>query len=178
MACVCVCVCGGGVISPHGPFFFLRLYCPTGIFPMGNSGLFSPLPPPHQKKKSQPRQSRATHPTVHTGCFSVSIMHRTLTWTTRYLTCTQMLVHAISHGGCTDTVRESALKVDSRRKNPLPQWKIEPASAACRSDALPTELHPHPFRCFVVATDSFHVDPLHFWTIVLSIYLFIHLIIS
>ena len=29
-------------------------------------------------------------------------------------------------------------------KNPLPHRGIEPASAACRSDALPTELHPHP----------------------------------
>ena len=29
-------------------------------------------------------------------------------------------------------------------KNPLPHWGIAPASAACRSDALATELHPHP----------------------------------
>ena len=28
-------------------------------------------------------------------------------------------------------------------KNPLPQRGIEPASAACWSDAVPTELHPH-----------------------------------
>ena len=41
--------------------------------------------------------------------------------------------------GCTDTVTESAQKVDSGRKNPLPHRGIEPASAACRSDALPTE---------------------------------------
>ena len=43
--------------------------------------------------------------------------------------------------GCTDTVREPALKVDWE-KNPLLHRGIEPASAACRSDALPTELHP------------------------------------
>ena len=36
---------------------------------------------------SQMRQSRATQPTVHAGCFSVSIIHRTLTWTTGSLTC-------------------------------------------------------------------------------------------
>ena len=30
----------------------------------------------------------------------------------------QMLKHVIVHGGCTDTVRESALKVDSGRKVP------------------------------------------------------------
>ena len=33
-----------------------------------------------------------------------------------FLTCAQMLMHAIAHGDCTDTVRESALKVDSGRK--------------------------------------------------------------
>ena len=52
-------------------------------------------------------------------------------------------MHAIAHWGCTDTVRESALKVDWE-KNPLPHRGIEPASAACRSDALPTELTPPP----------------------------------
>ena len=45
--------------------------------------------------------------------------------------------------GCTDTVRESALNVDWE-KNRLPHRGTEPASTACRSDALPTELHPHP----------------------------------
>ena len=35
-----------------------------------------------------------------------------------FLMCTQMLMHAIAHGGCVDTVRESALKVDSGRKIP------------------------------------------------------------
>ena len=34
------------------------------------------------------------------------------------LTCTQMLMPAIAYGGCTDTVRESALEVDSGRKIP------------------------------------------------------------
>ena len=44
------------------------------------------------------------------------------------LTCTQMLMHVIAHAGCTDTVRESALEVDSGSKIP------------CRTDALPAEL--------------------------------------
>ena len=46
-------------------------------------------------------------------------------------------------GGSTDTVSvctESWL----REKNPSPHHGIEPVSTACRSDALPTELHPHP----------------------------------
>ena len=49
------------------------------------------------------------------------------------LTCAQMLMHAIAHGGCTDTVRESALKIDSGRKIPLRtgesnlrQWRAGP----------------------------------------------------
>ena len=63
-------------------------YCPNGISPMGKSGC-----------RPQLRQNCATQPTVHAGSFSVSIIHRTLTWTTRSLTCAQMLIHAIAHGG-------------------------------------------------------------------------------
>ena len=39
-------------------------------------------------EKSQLQQGRATQPTVHAGCSSVSIIHRTLTWTTGSFTCT------------------------------------------------------------------------------------------
>ena len=42
----------------------------------------------------------------------------------------------------TDTGRESAKKVDSGRKIPCRTQGIKPASAACRSDALPGQLHP------------------------------------
>ena len=51
------------------------------------------------------------------------------------LTWAQMLVHAIAHRGCTDTIRESALKVDGE-KNPLPHQGLEPASVlplACQT---------------------------------------------
>ena len=68
--------------------------------------------------ESQLRQSRANQPTVHDGCFTVSIIHRTLTWTTGSLTCAQMLMHAIAHGVVGTHVRESALKVDSERNIP------------------------------------------------------------
>ena len=52
-------------------------------------------------------------------------------------TCAQMLMYAIARGGCTDTVRESALKADSGRKIPCctgdsnPRWYFQ-------SDALLT----------------------------------------
>ena len=58
------------------------------------------------------------------------------------LTCVQMLMHAIAHGGCTDSVSESALKVDSGRKTPSLHLGLEPSLVlrlAFQSDALPTE---------------------------------------
>ena len=70
---------------------FLQPFCPKGISPTRNSDCFL--------GESQLRQSRATKPTVHAGCFSVSIIHRTLTWTTGSLMYTQMLMHVIAHGG-------------------------------------------------------------------------------
>ena len=60
--------------------------------------------------ESQLWQNHATQPTVHAGCFSVSIIHQTLMWTTRFLICAQTLtMHAIAHVGST------AQKVDSER---------------------------------------------------------------
>ena len=59
----------------------------------------------------------ATQPMVHAGCFSVSTIHASLTWTTGSLMCAQMLCIQL-YAGCSDTVRESALEVDSRRKIP------------------------------------------------------------
>ena len=78
---------------------------------------------------SQQQQCRATQPTVHAWCFNVCITHRPLTWTTGSLTRTQMFMHT----GCTNTVRESALKVVSGGKIPcrteesnLCQWRAGP----------------------------------------------------
>ena len=55
-----------------------------------------------------------------------------------------MLMHVIVHGGCTITVRESALKVDSGRKISLIAYRgMEPASGLHLNfgpNALPTEL--------------------------------------
>ena len=67
--------------------------------------------------------SLATQPTVHAECFSVSIIHRTLAWTTGSLLGSQMLMHAAATWGCMDTVREFALKVDSMRKIPCSTGK-------------------------------------------------------
>ena len=73
---------------------------------------------------------------ANSGCQSVG-----------FLTCTQMLMHAIAHGGCTNTVREPAVKVDWE-KNPLPHRGIEPWSVLlapglsvrrCASCAIPPQ---------------------------------------
>ena len=88
--------------------FFEQLYCPIGISPMWNSGCFH--------RESQLRQIRATQPILHVGCFSVSIIHQTLTWTKESLTCTHMLKHVIAHRGVQTLARKSALKVDSGKK--------------------------------------------------------------
>ena len=69
-------------------------------------------------RESQLRQTRTTQPTVHAGCFSVSITHRTLTWTRGSVTCAQILMHVIAHRGVQTHVREYALKADSGRKIP------------------------------------------------------------
>ena len=64
--------------------------------------------------------SCATQPTMHAGCFSVSVIHQTLTWTTGYR---MFNVHTDVNAcnckqGFMDTIRESALNVDSNRKIP------------------------------------------------------------
>ena len=89
---------GSGVSSSllHILFFFFlssffQLYCPIGISPIGNSDCF-PM-------SNQPCHSQATQSREHAGCFSGSIIHRTLTRTTGSLTCLLMLMRAIAHGG-------------------------------------------------------------------------------
>ena len=89
----------------HEITFFFTTIAPSGF-------------PPWDIRFAFQGQSRATQPAMHTGCFSVSIIHGTLTWTTGSLTCAQMLMHVTAHGGVRTHVRESALKVDCGRKIP------------------------------------------------------------
>ena len=97
--------------------------------------------------KSQLRQSCATQPTVHAECYGVSMIHRTLTWPTGSLTCSQMLVHAIAHVGCTDTHKEvcSLWKVTLGEKS-LAAPANRTYGMAWRFDAPPTELKPDCLR--------------------------------
>ena len=85
------------------------------------------------------RKSSATHSyrcvryfPVSTQCYGCQCLGFSM--------CTQMLMHAIAYGGCADTVRESALEADSRRKTPC--GTLRPQSVlrmAILSDTLPVE---------------------------------------
>ena len=90
-------------------------------------------------KASQLRQSHATQPKVH-AYWVFSCFHNPPNSDTDYRIFNMRTdVNADNYTRvCTDTVRESALW----EKNPSPHRGIEPTSAACRFDALPTELHP------------------------------------
>ena len=69
-------------------YIFLQLFCPNGILPREILVAFH--------EESQLQQSRATQPIVHAGCFSVSIILGTLTWTTGSVTgICDLFVHTI-----------------------------------------------------------------------------------
>ena len=65
--------------------------------------------------------------------------------------CAQMLMHVIAWKGVQTHVKKKQTCTESWLwdKNPLPQWRIEPVSAACRSHILPTELHPYPTSNYI-----------------------------
>ena len=93
-------------------FYFLQLYCPNGSSPLENLDCFP---------QGKPAVTESCYPTydapVQAWCFSVSIIHQTLAWTTGSLTCVQMLMYANAQGGRTNNVRESALKADCGKKS-------------------------------------------------------------
>ena len=86
----------------------------------------------------------ATQPTMHPGCFGVSITLRTLTGTTGSLN----VPTDVDAYDCTREVYGHSKRVCTEswlwQKNPLLHWGIKPASVMCWSDSIPTELHPHP----------------------------------
>ena len=81
-------------------FFFLTVLSQRG-FSLGNS-----FPPPTE---SQLRQNCTAQSTMHSRCFTVFIIRRTLTSTTGSLKCVQMFIHAIAlcAQGCNSVCGES-----------------------------------------------------------------------
>ena len=71
--------------------FFYNCIVPSGFLPWEIQVAFP--------GESQQRWSNATQPSVHTRCFSVLLIHQTLTWTTGSLTYAPMLMHAVAHRG-------------------------------------------------------------------------------
>ena len=76
-------------------------------------------------RESQLRQRRDTQPRVHDGCFSVSIIHRREATNPSNSRMDYRIFNVRTREnacacvrGCTDTVRESALKIGSGRKIP------------------------------------------------------------
>ena len=107
-------------------FFFSLFFLALNSSLAGNSGRLTWV------RLQQPQEQRYPFLTVRSvfSCLHTRVWLRCVGF---FLTCTQMLKHAIAHEGCTDTVRESALKVDSGRKIPcrtgesnLPQRRADP----------------------------------------------------
>ena len=84
---------------------------PNGISPMGNSGCFP---------RGKPAATESRYPTFccMLGVLVFPYSTELLTWTTGFLTCAQMLMHAVAHEGVRTHVRESALQEESGRKIP------------------------------------------------------------
>ena len=97
-----------GSCSKDCPFFPFFLFWCSVVVPCGKFG--SPCP----DKAEQPQEQLYTHFYQCVQGFRVSKQ-----WfrcqCLGFFTCTQMLMRAIAHVGCSDTVRESALKVDFAR---------------------------------------------------------------
>ena len=86
-------------------FFFFNSHCPLPEIRVALPG-----------KVQQPQEQRYLFLSVCAVFSCVQTMVRLPVF--GGLKCAHILMHAIAHGGCTDTERESALKVDSGRKIP------------------------------------------------------------
>ena len=82
---------GGGLVWSVCFFVCFTIVLSHWNFSHGKFGL---LPPGKASSDSGTIQPR-----VRAGCFIVSIIHQTLTWTTGSLTCAQVLAHVIAHVG-------------------------------------------------------------------------------
>ena len=129
----------------------LSLSFSTSLSLAGNSGRLTRAR--HSSRKSSATRSSQWVQHFHLsrqwyGCQSLG-----------FLTCAQMLLRAIAHGGCTDTVRESALGDNSGRKIPCRNADSNPRQYCAwpfLSDALLTELSPTSSALFRVIRHTRH----------------------
>ena len=90
-------------------FLFSFFFFSISLYFVGNSSYLG---------KAKYPQVQPYHAYQYGRCFRVSKQWYSCQRFKGFLTCVQMLMHATAHGGCTDTVRESALEDNSRRKIP------------------------------------------------------------
>ena len=76
--------------------------------------------------------------------FYFSMIHRTLTRTTGPLTCAQMLMHAIAHGGVRTHVRESSPPPKKKKNNQKKKTPLPPMLALIQSVVLCNAFFPPP----------------------------------
>ena len=122
----------GGIEGPPLFFFFLQIYFYVWISPMGNLDCFP---------QGKPAATESCYPT-NCVCWVLWCFHDPLNSNMDYriINMRRDINACDCTCRCMDTVRESALKVDSGRKIPLPHRGVKPPSAACRSDAVQIEL--------------------------------------
>ena len=93
--------------------FFLLHPISTSLSLAGNSGRLTRV------IRQSSRKSSAIYPLLLVcAAFCVCSINGMAARVWEFLTCAQVLMHAIAHGGCTDTVRESAMEIYSGRKIP------------------------------------------------------------
>ena len=110
-----------GGVSVRVWIFFLLHPISTSLSLAGNSGGLTRV------IRQSSRKSSAIYPLLLVcAAFCVCSINGMAARVWEVLTCAQVLMHAIAHGGCTDTVRESVLEVDWE-KNPLTHLRLEPA---------------------------------------------------
>ena len=113
VCCCCCCLVWFGVFFfqfyffSFFLFFFFSSFFITSLSLAGNAGRLT-------RVRHSSRKSSATHSYQCVQYFRVSKRRPYGCQCSGFLTCAQMLLNAISHGGCT----ESALRADSGRKIP------------------------------------------------------------
>ena len=94
--------------------------------------------------KASSRQRCATQHMMHAGCLSVSKIHLNSDINYRIFNVHTDVNAFNCKWGCTAvTCKRVCTESWLWEKDHLPHWGIEPASVACRPDALATGLHPH-----------------------------------
>ena len=137
--------------------YFVHFVVPMGIFPWEIQLAFPP--------KSQLQQSR--YPTLinyneHAGSFHVSVIHRTLTWTTQDLLRAHViiLVRAYTHGalGTPTASQHNIFDSEKPKKILCCRRDLNLGPLDLKSDALPIEPPRHPVHVYTLPAHRSHTS--------------------